>query len=115
MAAPDGIVWGSEVGDYGRIGIYKKVSSTNTSTKTTVSVQVWFWSKWTVTDTSNDFYYNNLASSGSASTKVKSNTSIKTTSNSSWSKENQIKIYTVEQCVRFQKIRIIWKLNRTKL
>ena len=40
MAAPDGTVWGSTVGSYGRIGIYRSVSNTNT--QSTVSIQVWF-------------------------------------------------------------------------
>lgn len=90
MAAPDGIVWGSIVGSYGRIGIYKKLSST--STTTTVNVEVWFWSKFSVTDSSNTFYFDNRSSSGSATTS-KGSVSISTTSDSGgWSETNQKKI-----------------------
>lgn len=91
MAAPSGIVWGSTVGSYGRIGIYRSVSSTND--KTTVNVEVWFWSKYSVSDTGNTLYYDNRSSSGSASTSQGS-VSISTTndSGSGWSESNQKKL-----------------------
>ena len=90
MAAPSGIVWGSTVGDYGRIGIYKSLSSTNTTT--TVTVEVWYWSKYSTEDVVNTFYFDNLASSGSATTS-RGAVSIHTTSNSGgWSTTNQVKI-----------------------
>ena len=91
MAAPSGIVWGSTVGSYGRIGIYTDVSST--STETTVAVEVWFWSKYSVSDTSNTLYYDNRSSSGSATTSVGS-VSINTTvdTGEGWSTSNQKKL-----------------------
>lgn len=91
MPAPSGIVWGSEVGGYGRIGIYTKLS--NTETTTTLSVEVWFWSKYSVSDSSNTFYYDNLSTAGTATTS-KGAVAINTTvaSGSGWSTSNQQKI-----------------------
>lgn len=88
MAAPSGTTWGSIVGGYGRIGIYTSLSSTNT--ETTVSVQIWFWSKYSVSDTNNTLYFDNLGSSGSASTS-KGAVSLNTTvdSGTGWSTSNQ--------------------------
>ena len=92
MAAPSGIVWGSIVGNYGRIGIYTALSSTNT--QTTVTVEVWFWSKYSVDDDSNTLYFDNLSYSGSATTS-KGAVSIITTSStgSGWSESNQRKLF----------------------
>ena len=89
MAAPSGIVWGSVAGGYGRIGIYVKL--TNTATKTTRHTEIWFWSKYTVSDSSNTFYYDDNATSATTS---KGSVSIKTTVNSGsgWSTTNQVKI-----------------------
>lgn len=96
MAAPSGTTWGSTVGSYGRIGIYTSLSSTNT--ETTLKVEIWFWSKYSVSDTSNTLYYDNRASSGSASTS-RGACSISTTvaSGDGWSTSNQkkLKTYTV--------------------
>lgn len=91
MAAPSGIVWGSTVGSYGRIGIYTDAS--NTATETTVSVEIWVWTKYSVSDSSNTLYYNNLASSGSATTSVGS-VSVSTTvdTGDGWSTSNQKKL-----------------------
>lgn len=89
MAAPSGIVWGSIVGGYGRIGIYKSLS--NTTTQTTATVEIWFWSKYSVSDTANTLYYSNLASTGSATGSV-GTMSVNTTvaSGEGWSTTNQI-------------------------
>ena len=38
MAAPSGIVWGSTVGSYGRIGIYVSLSNTNTQTSQNIHI-----------------------------------------------------------------------------
>lgn len=91
MAAPSGIVWGSIVGGYGRIGIYVKMTTTNTGA--TVTVQTWFWSKYSVSDSNNTYYYNMLASPGSATEKIGS-ISISTTvaSGDGWSTSNQVKL-----------------------
>lgn len=88
MAAPSGTTWGSIVGGYGRIGIYTSLSSTDATT--TLTVQIWFWSKYSVSDTKNNLYFDNLAASGSASSN-KGSVSISTTvaSGSGWSSSNQ--------------------------
>lgn len=93
MAAPSGTVWGSQVlskDNGGRVGIYTSMSSTETTT--TLNVEVWFWGKWTVSDKNNTLYYDNLASSGSATTS-KGSVNIQTTDpNNAWSTTNQVKI-----------------------
>lgn len=93
MAAPSGTTWGSTVGGKGRIGLYTSLSSTNT--ETTLTVQIWFWSKYSVSDSNNKLYYDNLASSGKASTS-KGEVDIKTTvaTGSGWSTSNQKKLKT---------------------
>lgn len=90
MAAPSGTVWGSIAGGYGRIGIYATTSSNNT--QTTVTVQVWFWSKYSVSDNlGNDLCLDNLSASGSA-TSSKGGTNIQTTvaTGAGWSTSNQV-------------------------
>ena len=93
MAAPSGTIWGSVVGGYGRIGIYPKVTITATSVD--IDVEIWFWSKYSVSDTGNTLYYDNLASSGSATTS-RGAVSISTTvdTGSGWSTSNQKKLKT---------------------
>lgn len=93
MAAPEGIVWGSIAGDYVRLGIYKKIS--NTDTKTTVTVDLWVWTKYSMDEDYNTLYYDNLASSGSATTD-RGSVSIQTSvdSGSGWSTSNQVKVKT---------------------
>lgn len=91
MAAPSATVWGSIVGGYGRIGIYSSVANTNT--QTTVKVEVWFWSKYSVSDSGNTLYYDILATAGSATTSrgaVAISTSV--ASGSGWSTSNQQRI-----------------------
>lgn len=89
MAAPSSTKWGSTVGGYGRIGVYLGVSSS--ATQTSINVEVWFWSKYSVSDTSNDYYYNNNATSA---TKRIGSVSIHHTvsSGAGWSKKNQTKL-----------------------
>lgn len=58
MAAPSGTQWGSIYGSgsaQGRIGVY--ITSSSTQTQTTVRMQVWFWTKYSVYDSSNTFHY----------------------------------------------------------
>lgn len=89
MAAPSGIVWGSIVGGYGRIGIYVKL--TNTNTQTTRHTEIWFWSKYSVDDSANTLYYNDNASSATTSVgSVNINTTV--ASGSGWSTSNQVKL-----------------------
>lgn len=89
MAAPSGIVWGSIAGSYGRIGIYVSLSSTNT--QTTRHTEIWFWSKYSVSDSSNTFYYDDNATSATTS---KGSVSISTSvdSGDGWSTSNQVKL-----------------------
>lgn len=92
MAAPSGIEWGSVYGsgDYqGRIGVYCGVSNTNT--KTTVTVEVWFWSRYSCTDSKNTLYYDHGANVTAATTEAGSVT-VKTTTKTSWSTSNQVKL-----------------------
>lgn len=90
MAAPSGTTWGSIVGGYGRIGIHVSLSST--ATQTTRTTTVWFWSKYSINDSSNKFYYNDEATSATTN---RGSVSIHTTSDSGgWSTANQVKIYT---------------------
>lgn len=86
MAAPSTTVWGDKVNSKGRIGI--NVTTSTTNDKYTVTLDVWFWSKYSVSDSSNNLYYD---IGSSASTDVGS-VNIKTTSNTSWSEQNQIRI-----------------------
>jgi len=93
MAAPSGIVWGSIVGSYGRIGIYVN-KKTDSSTTVQAEIQVWFWSKYTVSDSSNVLYVDDGTSSASTS---KGAVTVKTTvaSGGGWSTTNQVKLYTL--------------------
>ena len=88
MAAPSGTVWGSVVNDYGRIGLYITTSSTNTHT--TATIQIWFWSKYSVSDTSNTLRYNE----GTAASTNRGSVNIRTTvdSGGGWSTSNQVRI-----------------------
>ena len=91
MAAPSGIVWGSIVGSYGRIGIYKKVTSYDT--RVDVAVEIWFWSKYSVSDNSNTLYYDNLSASGSATTSVRTGGVYTTVSSGAgWDDTNQVRM-----------------------
>lgn len=93
MVAPSSTKWGSEVGSYGKIGIYTSVS--NTATKTTLTVDVYLWTKYSCSDSSNNVYFDNTSSSSSATTN-RGSKSIKHTvaSGDGWSTSNQTKIYS---------------------
>lgn len=93
MAAPESTKWGNTVTGSkstrkGKIGIYTGVSSTNTSV--TVTVQVWFWSMYSIDDTNNSYYYN----AASSATSLVGSRTIKHTvaSGSGWSTSNQTKL-----------------------
>lgn len=93
MAAPNSTIWGDAVGGYGRLGIYRTYSRTDT--EDTLTVQIWFWSKYSVSDSSNTLYHSNLASSGSATTSYGSydiNTTV--ASGDGWSTSNQVLLDT---------------------
>jgi uncharacterized repeat protein (TIGR02543 family) len=93
MAESSGTMWGPVAGSYGRLGIYTSISSTNT--KTTVSVEVWFWSKYSVIDDANTLYFDIRSSSGSATTS-RGSTSIHTTvdTGTGWSTTNKKKLWS---------------------
>lgn len=85
MSAPSGIVWGSiAYSDY-RLGIYTSLS--NTDTQTTVSIQVWLWTKYQLTDSSNHYYFDNNATT--ATTKIKDDIKISHTVDRAWDTSNQ--------------------------
>lgn len=96
MAAPSGTVWGSIKGSYGRIGLY--ISMSSTATTTDVTVQVWFWSKYTISDSSNTLYYDCESSSTvkSEATTSRGSLSVKTTvaTGEGWSTTNQVLLKT---------------------
>lgn len=87
------IKWGSKVNDKGRIGL--EVTTSNTSTVTTVTVAIWFWSKYSVNDSKNTLYFNDNKKNATTN---KGAISVTTTdaSGSGWSTSNQkrIKTYT---------------------
>lgn len=92
MAAPSGTTWGAVSGSsnkQGRIGLYIKLENSNTETD--VTIEVWFWSRVSVDDSNNDFYFDNGKSSATTN---RGSVSVKTTSNSSWNTANQVKIKT---------------------
>lgn len=92
MAAPtSNIVWGSIAGDYGQIGIYRNV--TKSGSTASVNVQVWFWSKYSVTDANNDFLYN-VGTNITEATTVIGAVNIKHTvsTGDGWSTSNQTKL-----------------------
>lgn len=91
MAAPNGITWGNEVtgstNNAGKIGIYTSVSSSATSS--TVSIEVWYWSKWSISDSTNTYYFNNNATTATTSMGA---VAISHTVDTSWSTSNQTKL-----------------------
>ena len=89
MAAPSGTKWGSIAGGYGRIGLYITTSSTNT--QTTATIDIWFWSKYSVQDVSNTLYY---ADQQTNPTTAHGSVTINTTvdSGGGWSESNQVRI-----------------------
>lgn len=113
MAAPNITKWGSIRGAYGRIGIATTVTKQSDNTTVSVHIQVWFWSKYSVSDTSNTFYYNNGASEATTSM---GSVSIHTTSDSGgWSETNQVKLldqtYTYNRGTSVQNRSVAAKLN----
>ena len=93
MAAPSGTVWGSVVGDYGRVGIHVALKHTATTTRRVVTL--WFWSKYSVSDSTNTLYYDAGTTSASSS---KGSVSISTSvsSGTGWSTSNQVKLKTYD-------------------
>ena len=97
MAAPDETVWGSiaygngESSRGGRIGFYRTESKTND--KVYGTIEVWFWSKYGVSDTGNTLYYDVRGSSGSATTSRGAyNLQTSVSTGAGWSTSNQVKL-----------------------
>lgn len=90
MAAPRGTAWGSAVNDMGRVGIY---ATRTDGTSSTITFQIWFWSKWSVSDSTNTLYFDDNATSATTS---KGSTSISTTvsAGTGWSESNQVLLGT---------------------
>lgn len=89
MAAPSSTKWSPIHGSgnkQDRLGIYFSLS--NSATETTVNVELWYWTRYAVSDTNNDFYYD---WDSYANTSLGSK-NIQHSSNSSWSTSNQTKI-----------------------
>ena len=82
MAAPADTTWGSIVGGKGRIGISR--DWTDYTTYEHCVVKVWFWSKWSVSDSVNEFSYgvDSMTSRGSRSISH-------TVDSGEWSESNQ--------------------------
>lgn len=91
MAAQSTTQWGSIVSDYGRLGINVVVTNNSDNLTCTVSMEVWYWSKWATKDTNNTLYFDDNTTSVYTS---RGSVSINTTSNSDWSTNNQVKLYT---------------------
>lgn len=93
MAAPSSTTWGSEVNGKGKIGINVTLANSSSGTKTSVTIDVYFWSKYSAVDSSNTFYFNNKATSATTS---RGSVSINHTvsSGGGWSTSNQTKLGT---------------------
>ena len=79
-------IQGSSTSRQGCIGIYPSITKDET-TKVTVTVQVWFWSKYALSDSTNTWYYNE----GSSATTSRGAKAINHTYNSGsgWDSSNQ--------------------------
>lgn len=89
MAAPSSTQWSSSSSGtnyQGCIGLY--VTQSSNQTQTTVTAQIWYWSQYSCSDTSNTFYFD-WGSSASSSIGGKN---ISTGSNHSWDTSNQVYI-----------------------
>lgn len=84
------ITWGDIVNSKGKLGIEVTLSSTNTATS--VTIDVYIWTRYSTKDSSNTLYFNNESSA--ATSALADPVNINTTSNSSWSTSNKVKIYT---------------------
>lgn len=83
------IIWGNTVADYVKIGISAEITNI-TPTEATVSVGVWFASKYSVEDADGNYLYLDASSSPGSATTFRGDTAIYTynDSGSGWSEEN---------------------------
>lgn len=96
MAAPNTTIWGSPVthtskGWEAKLGINVAVTNNSDNKTCAVTIDVWFWSEYSVDDGSNKFYFDNESSTAATE---KGSVDINTTSNTAWSTSNQVKIKT---------------------
>ena len=94
MAAPDSTIWGKAASDYegheAKMGL--AISIVNTASKSTVTIDVWFWSEYSVLDSRNTLYFDNEKTTATTS---KGNVSIDTKVNSpGWTVNNQVLLGT---------------------
>lgn len=89
MPAPSNTTWGVVAGGYGRLGISTTI--TKTATSATLKVQIWFWSKYSCSDSSNTLYYNNTTSNLSQADVSLGSVSVNTgvESGNGWDTSNQ--------------------------
>lgn len=88
MAAPSTTKWGSIYGSYARLGINITTTSDNGYVYSTI--QIWIWTKYSVSDSNNTLYFDDWNKAASAVTS-KGSKSINTTvaSGAGWSTSNQ--------------------------
>ena len=87
MAAPEATIWGPIVNDMARLGLY--ITTSSTATQTTATIDIWLYTKYSVSDTSNTLYY---ADQQSNPTTSHGSVNIQTTSNNAWNELNQVRI-----------------------
>ena len=86
------ITWGEVVNSKGKLGIEVTLSNNEDKITTSVTIDVYIWTRYSTKDSSNTLYFNNESSA--ATSALGDPVSINTTSNSSWSTSNKKKIYT---------------------
>lgn len=112
MAAPDSTVWSNIVNSRYKLGLYIAVSSTNT--QSTVTIQGYLWSRWTLEDENNTLYFDNNATV--ATTQTGSNIKLNHPTDDDWSTRNQTllgtKTYTYDRTTSVQTINCACKLAK---
>lgn len=112
MAAPDSTVWSGVVNSRYKLGLYIAISSTDT--QSTVTIQGWLWSRWTLTDDNNVLYFDNNATV--ATTQTGSNIKLRHPTDDDWSTRNQTllgtKTYTYNRTTSTQTISCACKLSK---
>lgn len=93
MAAPSSTIWGNTAsnseGHEAKIGF--AITRTDSASTSTIVIDIWFWSEYSVLDKVNTLYFNNESTSATTS---RGNVSIDTKVNSAWSTSNQVLLGT---------------------
>lgn len=112
MAAPDSTVWSGIVNSRYKLGLYIAISSTNT--QSTVTIQAWLWSRWSLSDNTNVLYFDNNATT--ATTQVATNIKLSHPTDDDWSTRNQTllgtKTYTYDRTTSNQTINCACKITK---